>query len=209
MGILSTGKFKDPSDYQTSISETNLGENSVLPWQKTLDPESQKLITRSLSSAGDYEGFLNTQGAKDSAESYLHSNALTPQSTMGMELPGNFKNALEQRLNSSAGQSMSNRKFAQDMEGINHGADALAQGGRHLAANEQIKIQNFQQQLAYQQAVQGYNQQLNAAKSQLVGQIFGGMASIAGVALGGGFGMGKPAAQGPSTADAFASVGQA
>ena len=178
------GPFTTPTNDMGSTHGTNnLSDTNLLPWQRSLDPASQGMITGQLNAAYHMPDMVNAAGASDDATSFLQNGIGPHNGTMGMNLSQGYLDSLNQRTNQQTSRNLEKQKFATDQSNIQKQGSALAQAGSNLAQNEQIKLGNFQQQMQYQQAVIQYNLALQGARNQIVGSIFGGVGSIMGVGV--------------------------
>lgn len=177
----------NPIQQANALSPTNL-----LPGQRNFSDQTQNEITEfgnNASNAGQnlIDTMNGTEGAAAPISNTIGHQASTNQA-LGMASNPDLAAALSRTANNRFQNTLQGMKANLAFQAPTYQSQQQAQYGQYLAANEQNKNQNYQQQVAYQtqqqQLFQQWQQAQDNAKNGAISSILGGLGTVAGAAIG-------------------------
>jgi hypothetical protein len=174
--------FADTANNNFANTNT-LSPTNLLPGQHTLDSGSQQQISNQLNQFASPEDmtaqYTNGMG---NAQGFLSGGNI---SSLGGGA-GAQSQALQARGQQMFQQGLGNMKQNIALQSPTNLSNYYSKVGANLAANEQLKNANYQQQVQYMQQLRAtnnaYNQALNQGSLGVLGSIIGGIGAAAGVA---------------------------
>lgn len=177
----------DPNQTIYALNQDILSPTNLLPGQRILDDQTQKLINDQLIQATG-GGPLNSW-LKGTDQSGFNNEATGRQfaSSLGEGTDDAFSQALARNNSAAIANSMEGLKGNLEFQATQNQAAQMSQISGELQMNEQLKNQNYQQQYQYMlQRQQMDNQAIIAAaqgRASALNGILGGIGTVAGAAI--------------------------
>jgi hypothetical protein len=174
----------NPGASQSYINQNTLSPTNLLPGQRTLDDQTQNLITNQLNQFQSPQDMTNqlTRGMQSTAQSFLPTAGPGSNVSLGA-MGGPMTSAL---INNGSQMFQNQLNALQRNVAINSPlalSNYQSQAGANLGAYEQLKLKNYQQQAQYmlqaQQQQYQYQQALNQGAKGAIGSAIGGLGAIA------------------------------
>lgn len=196
---------------ETEFQQNNaLSPTNLLPGQRNFSDETQNEISQfGTNAANAGQNLVNTANGTAQNGQMIQDRAAqqgNENTALGMASNPDLSAALSRTSNNNFQNTLSKMKSNLAFQAPTYQSQQQAQYGQYLAANEQNKNSNYQQQVAYQtqqqQLYQQWQQAQQSASTSAIGSIFGALGTIAG-------GIGGALIGGPAGAVAGAAAGGA
>lgn len=183
-----------PVTYANPEHPGNLSDTNLLPWQRTITPETHEALGKAINSAENIqtnnEGLPGAEAAADSVMNSASPSMATALSRRAQQRYAIGKSANRQSLTAN---------------NVNRQRREVTRIASQMNKVELLKRHNAEGQIRFADQIAEYNDNLEVAKYQVLGNMLGGMGSFAGSYAGGGFGEKKAASQKPDTSSYYQS----
>lgn len=165
-------EFQTPKIERVDLNEPGtLSENRILPWQHAPSEETHQAIGQQIQSAEGMAG----EGQKSAADA---ASAIWSRGRSGMS------QALSSRANKLFSLGQKSNELNLGNKNVNRQRREIGRIGSELNDIERLKKLNTEGQLRYADQIADYNNNLEIAKFQVLGNIIGGMGAFYGSAAG-------------------------
>jgi hypothetical protein len=160
-----------------------LDPSNKLPWQRYFDPSVDENLTHPAINRGMEDGYFEKQlNYGTGGDSGLGGGGLKGDESSPMSA------AISQKYQDQYGNASASLKAQNKNQGDIRQSNELSRASNMLGSEDQLKMQNFKEQYAYQQkryeAVKAWEQAKQQSQMQWLNMIIGGVSSIGGAVLG-------------------------
>jgi len=163
-------KLPKPTTYANLEQPGVLSSTNLLPWQTNVSDETHKNLGTLIK---DTEGMVQRQEGQGVANAA--SNAI-----FNMAKGGGMSQALSSRASKLMGLSGAENDFGLRNQNVHRQRREVSRLNAQLNNVEKLKMLNYEGQLRFADQVADYNDNLQAAKYEVLGSIIGGMGSFYG-----------------------------